>query len=164
MDVHSVSPRKLDCSSQFSFPGSDRMDNLFNPHCHVLVTDGGLYGRGMFRVAPSLEMKMLEAIFRHKVFKMLLAEGRIYPRPDRHALRVWHSGSQVFCGQRILPQDETAMESLDRYIYRASFAPTSQKGRSKWGSTKDSIKLSESKVQMVVGKESVLKNRNFAFG
>jgi hypothetical protein len=31
----------------------------------------------MFRVAPSLEMKKLEAISRHKVFKMLLARGRI---------------------------------------------------------------------------------------
>ena len=31
----------------------------------------------MFRVAPSLDLKKLEAIFRHKVFKMLLAKGRI---------------------------------------------------------------------------------------
>ena len=31
----------------------------------------------MFRVAPSLVMKKLEEIFRHRVFKMLLAKGRI---------------------------------------------------------------------------------------
>ena len=31
----------------------------------------------MFRVAPSLDLKKLEAIFRHKVFKMLLAKRRI---------------------------------------------------------------------------------------
>jgi len=43
----------------------------FNPHCHVLVTDGCFYGRGMFRVAPPLDLKKLEAIFRHKV----LGEG-----------------------------------------------------------------------------------------
>jgi hypothetical protein len=60
----------------------------FNPHCHVLVTDGCFYGKGMFRVAPSLEMKKLEAIFRHKVFKMLLAKGRNYQRPDRPALQL----------------------------------------------------------------------------
>ncbi len=47
----------------------------FNPHCHVLVTDGCFYGRGMLRVAPRLELKKLEAIFRQKVFKMLLAKG-----------------------------------------------------------------------------------------
>jgi hypothetical protein len=33
-----------------------------------------------------------------------------------------HSGFQVFCGQRIFPQDETAMENLARYIIRASFS------------------------------------------
>jgi hypothetical protein len=41
------------------------------------VTDGYFYGRGIFRVAPPLELKKLEAIFRHRVFKMLLAKGRI---------------------------------------------------------------------------------------
>jgi hypothetical protein len=34
--------------------------------------DGCFYGNGMFRVAPPLELKKLEAIFRHKVFRMLL--------------------------------------------------------------------------------------------
>ena len=94
----------------------------FNPHCHVLVTDGCFYGKGMFRVAPSLEMKKLGAIFRHKVFKMLLVRGRI--TKDLIAmLSSWrHSGFQVFCGQRIFPQDETAMENLARYIIRASFS------------------------------------------
>ena len=33
-----------------------------------------------------------------------------------------HSGFQVFCGERIFPQDETAMENLARYIIRASFS------------------------------------------
>jgi len=94
----------------------------FNPHCHVLVTDGCFYGRGMFRVAPSLDLKKLEAIFRHKVFKMLLARGRI-TRDLIAMLSNWrHSGFQVFCGQRIFPQDETAMENLARYIIRASFS------------------------------------------
>jgi hypothetical protein len=94
----------------------------FNPHCHVLVTDGGFYGRGMFRVAPPLDMKKLEAIFRHKVFKMLLVKGRI--TKDLIAmLSNWrHSGFQSFCGQRLFPQDETAMENLARYIIRASFS------------------------------------------
>jgi hypothetical protein len=32
----------------------------FNPHLHILVTDGCFYGnRGMFRVAPPLELKKL---------------------------------------------------------------------------------------------------------
>ena len=38
-------------------------------------------------------------------------------------LSAWkHSGFNVFCGNRILPKDETAMENLARYIIRASFS------------------------------------------
>jgi hypothetical protein len=33
--------------------------------------------KGMFRVAPPLELKKLETIFRHKVFCMLIASGKI---------------------------------------------------------------------------------------
>jgi len=33
-----------------------------------------------------------------------------------------HSGFNVFCGKRIYPDDETAMEKLARYIIRASFS------------------------------------------
>ena len=53
----------------------------FNPHCHVPVTDGCFYGKGMFRVAPSPDLKKLGAIFRHKVFKMLLANNLATPPP-----------------------------------------------------------------------------------
>jgi hypothetical protein len=86
----------------------------FNPHCHVLVTDGGFYGRGIFRVAPPLDLKKLEAIFRHKVFKIFLAKGRI-TRNLISMLSNWrHSGFHVFCGNRLGPKDETAMGNLAR--------------------------------------------------
>ncbi|HPC33982.1 MAG TPA: transposase [Syntrophales bacterium] len=95
----------------------------FNPHCHILVTDGCFYGsRGMFRVAPLLELKKLEAIFRHKLFRMLLTKGKITEEMVK-MLSAWrHSGFNVFCGNRISPHDETAMENLARYIIRASFS------------------------------------------
>jgi hypothetical protein len=32
----------------------------FNPHLHILGTDGCFYGDGMFRVAPRFETKHLE--------------------------------------------------------------------------------------------------------
>lgn len=35
-----------------------------NPYCHILVTDGCFYGKGMFWVAPHLELKKMEAIFK----------------------------------------------------------------------------------------------------
>jgi len=95
----------------------------FNPHCHILMTDGCFYGdRGMFRVAPPLELKKLEAIFRHKVFKMLLKKGKITEEMVRMLLTWRHSGFNVFCGKRISPNDDTAMENLARYIIRASFS------------------------------------------
>ncbi len=49
----------------------------WHPHLHVLCTDGCFCGNGMFRVAPLLELKHLEEIFRYKVFKMLLSKGKI---------------------------------------------------------------------------------------
>jgi len=75
----------------------------------------------MFRVAPSLEMKKLEAIFRHRVFKMLLVRGRFTKDLITMFSNWGHCGFQVFCGTRISPEEETAMESLARYILRASF-------------------------------------------
>ena len=68
------------------------------------MTDGCFYGDGgMFRVAPPLELKKLEAIFRHKVFRMLLAKGKI-TKEMIAMLSTWrHSGFHVFCGNRISP-------------------------------------------------------------
>jgi len=38
-------------------------------------------------------------------------------------LSAWkHSGFNVFCGNRILPKDDSAMENLARYIIQASFS------------------------------------------
>ncbi|MFH1758145.1 MAG: transposase [Pseudomonadota bacterium] len=68
----------------------------FNPHGHVLVTDGCFYGRGMIRVAPSVEMKKLEAIFRHRVFKMLLVRERITKDLITMISNWRHSGFRVF--------------------------------------------------------------------
>jgi hypothetical protein len=73
----------------------------FNPHLHILVGDGCFYGnKGMFLVAPPLELKKLEAIFRRKVFKMLLNKGKI-TKEMIAMLSTWrHSGFHVFCGSR----------------------------------------------------------------
>jgi len=95
----------------------------FNPHCHILVTDGCFYSeKGMFHVAPPLELKKLEALFRHNVFKMLLAKGKITCELIAMHSSWKHSGFNVFCGNRISPSDDTAMENLARYIIRASFS------------------------------------------
>ena len=94
----------------------------FNPHLHILSTDGCFYGKGMFKVAPCFETKGLEEIFRHKVFKMLLSKGKTTEDLVNMLLSWRHSGFNVFCGPRILPGEEQAMENLARYIIRASFS------------------------------------------
>jgi hypothetical protein len=76
----------------------------------------------VFRVAPPLELKKLEALFRHNVFKMLLAKGKITCELIAMHSSWKHSGFHVFCGNRISPKDDTAMENLARYIIRASFS------------------------------------------
>jgi hypothetical protein len=51
---------------------------------------------------------------------MLLNKGKITEEMIR-MLSAWkHSGFNVFCGNRISPNDETAIENLARYIIRAS--------------------------------------------
>jgi len=94
----------------------------FNPHCHVLITDGCFYGNGTFRVAPLFEAKHLEHIFQHKLLRVLLSKGKITQDLINILLSWRHSGFNIFCGPRIYPRDEAAMESLARYIIRASFS------------------------------------------
>ena len=94
----------------------------FSPHCHILVKDGCFYGNDMFRVAFPLKLKKLEAIFRHKVFRILLARGKITEEMIA-MLSTWrHSGFHVFCGNCISPKNDTAMENLARDIIRVSFS------------------------------------------
>jgi len=94
----------------------------FNPHLHILCSDGCFYGEGMFRVAPRFTSKTLEEIFRQRVFKVLLSKGKITEDLVDMLMKWRHSGFNVFCGPRIQPGDEEAMENLARYIIRASFS------------------------------------------
>jgi hypothetical protein len=93
----------------------------FNPHLHVLTTDGCFYGNGSFKACPTPQAKDLDEPFRYEVFKMLKAEGKIndvvienmmnWP-PARRALSLRlgerHSGFNVYCGNAIWPHNESA--------------------------------------------------------
>jgi hypothetical protein len=76
----------------------------------------------MFRVTPRFAKMDLEEIFRHKVFKMLLSKGKITEDLVNMLMGWRHSGFNVFCGPRIQPGEEEAIENLARYIIRASFS------------------------------------------
>ena len=49
----------------------------FNPHLHIIATDGCFYGNGAFMVCPPPSTGELEELFRYEVFKMLKSEGKI---------------------------------------------------------------------------------------
>jgi hypothetical protein len=94
----------------------------FNPHWHILVTDGCFYGEGKFWVAPAFLAKELESLFRANVFKLPLNKNKIN-NGLIDMLKSWrHSGFNVYCGRRIRPDDETAMGNIARYIIRTSFS------------------------------------------
>jgi hypothetical protein len=68
----------------------------FNPHLHILCSDGCFYGDGMFRIAPRFETKQLEEVFpakdgifdRHNVFparRRTPFKRKNHGRADRHA-------------------------------------------------------------------------------
>jgi hypothetical protein len=68
-----------------------------------------------------LDRKKLEAIFWHKVFDMRIAT-RDFARNDRNARN--GAAFRIPCTHenRIQPKEDKAMESLARYIIRASFS------------------------------------------
>jgi len=92
----------------------------WHPHLHVLCTDGCFYGNGMFRVAPLFEIKHLEEIFRHKVFKMLLKKEKITGELVKMVSGWQHSGFNVFYGSRIQPGGEDAIGNLMHGYVRIS--------------------------------------------
>jgi hypothetical protein len=94
----------------------------FNPHCHVLCTDGGFFESGAFKIAPAFDTESLQKLFQHKILKMLLRKGKIMEEVPKLILSWRHSGFNVHCGPRIHPGDEEAMENLARYVVRASFS------------------------------------------
>ena len=72
----------------------------FNPHCHIICTDGCFYGNGMFRVARIFDVKRLEKIFQHQILKMLLSKGKITKELIAMLLNWRHSGFNVFFDPR----------------------------------------------------------------
>jgi len=72
-----------------------------------------------------LDAQALEKLFQHNVFKMLLSKGKITQELVDMLMSWRHSGFNVYCGPRIQPGDDQAMENLARYIIRASFSQES---------------------------------------
>jgi hypothetical protein len=74
------------------------------------------------RLCPTPQAKDLEEPFRHEVFKMLKAEGKINDVVIENMMNWRHSGFNVYCGNAIWPHNEEGLKNLARYIIRASFS------------------------------------------
>ena len=94
----------------------------FNPHLHIIVTDGCFYGDGKFLVCQPPDHQIVEQMFRREVFKMLNSEGRIGEVLIDNLMNWRHSGFNVYCGNPLWPGSQKGLENLSRYIIRASFS------------------------------------------
>ena len=70
----------------------------FNPHLHIIATDGCFDKDGGFMVGAVPDASVLERLFRLEVFNMLKKEGKINDA-------MHHSGFNVYCGKSIRPWD-----------------------------------------------------------
>jgi hypothetical protein len=93
----------------------------FNPHGHVLITDGCFPEKDLFKVSPPVKLKYLENIFKSKVLNLLISKGKITPH-HINWLKSWrHSGFQIYYGPKIRPLKKEAMENMTRSIIRVFF-------------------------------------------
>ena len=94
----------------------------FNPHLHIIATDGCFYGNGMFIKGPTPAANDLEDAFRREVFALLKKEGKLNDFVIENMMNWHHSGFNVYCGKTLWPDNEDGLENLARYIIRASFS------------------------------------------
>jgi hypothetical protein len=94
----------------------------FNPHLHIIATDGCFYGNGMFIKGPPPAANDLEDTFRREVFALLKKEGKLNDFVIENMMNWHHSGFNVYCGKTLWPDNVEGLENLARYIIRASFS------------------------------------------
>jgi hypothetical protein len=94
----------------------------FHPHLHALVTDGVFTPAGWFVAFPKIDLYSLEHLFRHRVLRLLLREGRIDETVIRKLLGWRHSGFSLHNAVRIGAADPEGRRAVAEYILRAPFA------------------------------------------
>jgi len=77
---------------------------------------------GWFYVLPKIDLEKLEEMFRHRVLKMLLQEGKIDEALIKKLLGWRHSGFSIHHQVRINSQDLPVREKLGEHILRSPFS------------------------------------------
>lgn len=96
----------------------------FNPHLHVIATDGCFKGDGDFIKSVLPQGKDIEKVFQSEVLKMLKKEGKINQFIIDNMLSWENTGFNVYCGEAIYAEEQESIEKLAQYVVRA---PISQR-------------------------------------
>ena len=108
----------------------------FHPHLHAIATEGCFDKQGDLLAIPRIPAHVIRDLFAHKVFRMLLKEGKIHEGTVR-LIRSWrHSGFNVDNHVYIEHDNPDGLEGLVQYIARA---PLSQEKILPAGSSDDKI-------------------------
>jgi hypothetical protein len=91
----------------------------FNPHLHIIASDGCFYGNDEFMRGLIPKAEDLEIPFAMEVFNMLEKEGKINNVIIDNMMNWQHSGFNIYCGLPVSPMDEEGVERLSQYIIRA---------------------------------------------
>ena len=91
----------------------------FNPHLHVIATDGCFDGEDEFMRGALPSASDIEPLFRLEVLKMLMRKGKITTSVIENMDSWYHSGFHVYCGGSMEADDQVGVERLARYIIRA---------------------------------------------
>lgn len=68
----------------------------FNPHLHIIATDGCFSGGGTFTKGPGLAANDLEELFRYEVLKILRAESKLNNAIIEKMMQ-WQRKKPVYC-------------------------------------------------------------------
>jgi hypothetical protein len=94
----------------------------FNPHAHVLVSDGVFTRQGEFLPLHSVDPASIMQVFRRLLLERLHQAERL-SESFMHNLLSWvHPGFSVFAGPRVHAASVTSLESQGRYITRPALA------------------------------------------
>ncbi|MGA1825035.1 MAG: hypothetical protein ACMUIP_10280 [bacterium] len=96
----------------------EKFDKKYGYWRPVIKEDGIFTEVGAFYVAPDIDLKPLEEIFRANALKMLKKEGKINDDVINNLLNWRHSGFSVDNGVRIARDDEEGQIALAQYILR----------------------------------------------
>jgi len=91
----------------------------FNPHLHIIATDGCFNENNDFMVGLSPKAEDLIPAFKQAIFKLLLKEGKISNALIENMNSWVHDGFHVYCCKAIYSWDNEGLERLGQYIVRA---------------------------------------------